>query len=117
MLDLIRDGEFRTGDQAAAWQEPVGRVEIAMADVLNMESNHRRGVIWQAEADLRGGHYVHVGYGDEDPHKYQAYCFPYDEMCWDGPDRVSVEEAVSDGRKHNPGFEPELRPWVAERDD
>jgi hypothetical protein len=114
--DLMRDAEFRTGDAGALWDEPIGMVEIHMADVLIGESNHRRMALLYAEADMRGGHDVRIGWGDN-PKKFNAWCLPYDEMCWEGADRDTLAEAVEDGRRHNPGFEPQLLDWLKEEDD
>lgn len=112
ILSIIEDWKWTESGSGGAWDDPVELVEIAMSDILTIESNHRRGVIWEAEADMQGGHYVVVGYGDRDPKKFHAWCFPYGDICWEGPDRETVAEATEDGRRHNPGYEPKPQPWI-----
>ena len=55
------------------------------------------------------GHHVYVD-GEENG-KYTAYCTPYEEGCWFGPERGCATEALDDGRHHHAGHESELNPW------
>ncbi len=89
--------------------ERVRAVWGSMRDLCKEERFHRRASIWYAESDLMGGHNVYVD-GQENG-KYTAYCTPYEESCWFGPERETVTAALEDGRHHHPGHEPKLIPW------
>jgi hypothetical protein len=114
LVDRMESVKAFGGEEAvrAIWHDPVDRVQIAFSDQVVEEINHRRGAIWHAESDMMGGHCVFVGAGNVDPHKFYAYCFPYDDVCWDGPDRDTIGEALEDGRGHHPGYEPQLHRWL-----
>lgn len=87
----------------------VQEVWSAMRDFCKEERFHRREVIWFAESDLRGGHHVYLDTGGDG--MLRAHCSPYHDECWRGPGRDSVSEALDDGRRHHPGYEPKLAPW------
>lgn len=89
--------------------ENVHAVWGSMRDLCKEERFHRRASIWYAESDLMGGHHVYVE-GEENG-KFTAYCSPYEDSCWFGPERDTVTEALEDGRHHHPGHEPKLNPW------
>jgi hypothetical protein len=90
---------------------------IALGDLAASESVHlckeerfhRRASIWYTESDMMGGHHVYIE--AEENGKFTAYCSPYEESCWFGPERDTVTEALDDGRNHHPGYEPKLNPW------
>lgn len=113
VMQPIRDARLMGIDEADALHDPIHRVEVQMGDLVIEEANHRLDVIYYATSDLNGGHRVFVGLGDN-PKKYNAYCLPYEDACWEGPDRETIAEAVEDGRGHHPGHEPELHRWLNE---
>ena len=80
-----------------------------MLDLCKEERFHRRASILDAGSDLKGGHHVYVD-GEENG-KYTAYCTPYEEGCWFGPERGCATEALDDGRHHHAGHESEPNPW------
>jgi hypothetical protein len=91
------------------WNDPIPQAYAQMAGLAFDEHNHRLATLWEAEADLRGGHFVVVGVDGTELGKWQADCYPvFDgDECWSGPNRETEEEAIRDGRAHNPPFEPE----------
>lgn len=99
---VLAFGDFDTALDDAAFQ-----MQWSLAVMLQNEQTRREVVLESLEADLAGGHRVYIV---EDRGTWAAYCLPrpdggYDP-CWEGEDRQTVEEAVEDGRRHNPGFEP-----------
>ena len=82
---------------------------IDMISMIERETDRRQAVLHNAEADLRGGHWTSVCIGD-DPEKFQGWCGPVWDgpSCWEGPDRETIEEAVSDALAHHPEFEPSV---------
>jgi hypothetical protein len=89
-------------------------VGIAFAGLIVTEVNRRQSIIRSTEADLKGGHLVEVGTGDR-PGTFAATCVPDLEAgagCWEGPDRTTVAEALGDGRRHHPGYEPRVWEWL-----
>jgi hypothetical protein len=101
------------GPFMAAWEHPVTKAHYALHDLLFEEGGHRSATLVAVEADLNGGHLVEVVAGD-DTSKYRADCDPRpfdgEPVCWTGPDRETIAEALEDGRRHHPGSEPRLRP-------
>ena len=103
--------------EGLAWQErksvddfpPLFMAAMGMRDLVGHEKYHRQQAIQYAEAEMNDGHLVYVDFGDA-PDTYRAYCLPYDEYCWEGVDRITVEHALADGRRHYPGSEPEVDP-------
>jgi hypothetical protein len=100
-------GLIALGDLAAS--ESVHAVWGSMRDLCKEERFHRRASIWYTESDMMGGHHVYIE--AEENGKFTAYCSPYEESCWFGPERDTVTEALDDGRNHHPGYEPKLNPW------
>jgi hypothetical protein len=73
------------------------------------ELARRANIIGSLEADMQGGHLVRVVLSEADPDWFYAECDPRPgtgEPCWAGPPRSSPIQAMEDGRRHNPGFEP-----------
>ena len=101
------DDEFPWFD----YENLVERVALNFSLLVYNEQVRRRIVLTALQADLQGGHSVVVWIGNE-PDKYAAYCDPRpdddNEYCWIGSDRDSIEEALVDGRRHNPGYEPKI---------
>ena len=101
-------------DRDADWDlgNPVVAVEWSYMGLIDHERMLRSNSLAAMEAEMNGGHRVVVALGDE-PDTYAAYCDPHpgDEpavLCWYGPDRMTVDAAVDDGRLHVPGVEPEV---------
>ena len=97
----------------SAMSDPVSRVEVAYMTLVEGEGYRREAMISAAEIDLRGGHALSVGPGNE-PLTYSAVCDPdpdCDEFCWQGPDRSRLSEAVADARDHFPAAEPRIVTW------
>lgn len=115
VMQPVRDARLMGVDEADALRDPLLRVEMEVGDLVIEEANHRLNVIYYATSDLNGGHRVFVGHGD-DPKKYNAYCLPYEEVCWDGPDHDTIAEALEDGRNHHPGFEPTFDAGISDED-
>lgn len=95
-------------------EESTAELVGALAFFINAERDDRKRLLWNAQADLAGGHKVVVSTAFADDDAYQAWCEPEwvgdsgNRMCWEGPQRATLEEAVEDGRAHHPGHEPEL---------
>ncbi|HVR78739.1 MAG TPA: hypothetical protein VMS99_10135 [Acidimicrobiia bacterium] len=102
LVDIVLD---RSKDQL---DSPVARVWRALADLRVEETNYRLDVVWAAEADLMGGHRVDVDQDGVTMGLWRAFCCPtlLGELCWEGPERKHREDAIEDGRRHNPGHEP-----------
>ncbi len=76
--------------------------------LISSEQTRRYRLFIRLESDLMGGHRVWVSEGG-DFDTFAAYCMPDpDAECWSGDDRRTVGEALEDGRKHHPGYEPML---------
>lgn len=105
VIDSLEDGH--------EWEDPTPQAFAAVSDIAADEENYRLGVVWNAEAEMRGGHFVNVSDDWSERGTFQALCFPeWDDggggrTCWEGPVRATYEEALEDGKRHNPGFEPE----------
>lgn len=107
------------------WGDRVGRLcaekgeldselaaQMALSDVLVTELNYRLEVIYAAESELMGGHRVSIDQDGVTMGPWRAYCSPtlVGETCWKGPERAHIEDAIEDGRRHHPGYEPEVEP-------
>ena len=99
----------RFGADHLPHDEPVFAVEFDYMCLIEREIGRRNRVLISLESDLMGGHRVWVSEG-EVVDTFAAYCQPYPETegCWVGDDRQTVGEALEDGRKHHPGYEPML---------
>ena len=90
---------------------PTAKVWRAICDLCVDESNHRQAVLWNAQADLDGGHHLVVTIDSTELGKWSAYCAPVwdgPEFCWEGPNRDTREEAIEDARGHAPNVDPEV---------
>lgn len=105
MLEGVDQEEWKTLDDVP----PLFVVAMEMRDLTGHEKRRRQDAIRYAEADMNDGHLVEVGFGDA-AGTYGAYCLPYEEFCWEGADRETVEEALKDGRRHYSGSEPQVNP-------
>ena len=104
---MLREDDYLKID----YEDLVELVALRFHLLVYNEQVRRRNILTGLKADLQGGHDVTVWMGN-DPGKFAAYCDPRpdddSEYCWTGSDRDSIEEAVADGRRHHPGYEPEL---------
>ena len=93
------------------YEDLVELVALRFHLLVYNEQVRRRNILIGLKADLQGGHVVTAWLGN-DVEKFAAYCDPRpdddSEYCWIGSDRDSIEEALADGRRHHPGYEPEL---------
>jgi hypothetical protein len=98
------------------FENPAALAGLRFNLLVYNEQVRRRVILADIQADLQGGHSVIVWLGNE-PDRYAAYCDPRSadegEYCWIGPDRDSIEEALVDGQRHHPDYEPEVHPGVA----
>jgi len=111
---LTRAHGLISHDRGDDWthSEPVVAVEWQYMCLMGAERDLRRNSLAAMEADMNGGHRVVIAFGDGQD-TFAAYCDPRpgDEppvLCWHGPDRLTVDDAVNDGRFHLPGVEPEV---------
>lgn len=82
-LDELAEGQRGRTDPTTAslvsgqlvWENPVDGVDNAVNDLRIAEQQGRYEVLARTEADLAGGHLVHVGHGNNVA-KYSAICDP-----------------------------------------
>ena len=103
----VDDLEENPGSTSEHSVDPIVRVGMTLATMFHNEQIRRANLIDTLEADFQGGHRVEVANGNE-LGTYAAICCPdadADEWCWNGPDRLTIEEAVADGEGHHPGYD------------